>query len=83
MMFRETITVQSETQTNHGNIFCGLNVEQMKVKKGGTHSYHYPLKFLKYSQLRYSTIFSTAYPLSLCDGIINSTIYVSKRENIT
>ena len=43
MLYRETIAVCSEIHTKHINTLCGLNVELLNVKPGGTYEYsnHY------------------------------------------
>jgi hypothetical protein len=40
MLYREIIAVCSETHTKHINTVCGLNVELLNVKSGGTYSSH-------------------------------------------
>ena len=37
MLYREIIAVCSETHTEHINTLCGLNVELLNVKPGGTY----------------------------------------------
>jgi len=44
MLYWEIITVCSEIHTKHINSLCGLNVEFMSVKPGGTFSDHWALK---------------------------------------
>ena len=43
MRYRETIAVCSEVRIEHINAMCGLNVEVLNVKPGGTYEYsnHY------------------------------------------
>jgi len=38
MLCREIIAVYSEIQTKHINTMCGLNLELLNVKPGGTYS---------------------------------------------
>ena len=38
MLYREIIAVYSEIHTKHINILCGLNVELLNVKLGGTYN---------------------------------------------
>jgi hypothetical protein len=44
MLYREIIAVYSEIHTKHINTLCGLNVEFLNVKPGGTYSYRWALK---------------------------------------
>jgi hypothetical protein len=44
MLYREIITVCFEVHTKHINTLCGLNVEFVNVKPGGTYCYHWALK---------------------------------------
>ena len=48
MLYREIITVYSEIHTKHINTLCGLNVELLDVKPGGTYSDHWALKVYIY-----------------------------------
>jgi hypothetical protein len=47
MLYSETIAVCSEIHTKHINTLCGQNVEFLNVKRGGTYSNHWALKFLQ------------------------------------
>jgi hypothetical protein len=38
MLYREIITVYSQTHIKHINTLCGQNVELLSVKPGGTYS---------------------------------------------
>ena len=38
MLYREIIAVFSQIHTKHINTLCGLNVELLNVKPGGTYS---------------------------------------------
>jgi len=40
MLYREIIAVCSEIHTKHLNTVCGLNVESVSVKPGGTKINH-------------------------------------------
>jgi len=40
MLYREIIAVCSKIRTEHINTLCGLNVELLSVKPGGTYSDH-------------------------------------------
>ena len=44
MLYRETIAVCSEIHAKHTNTLCGLNVEFVNVKAGGTYSDHWTLE---------------------------------------
>jgi len=44
MLYREIITVGSQTHTKHINTLCGQNVELVNVKPGGTYSDQWVLK---------------------------------------
>ena len=44
MMYREIIAVCSQIHTKHINTLCGLNVELLHVKAGGTYSDHWILR---------------------------------------
>ena len=44
MLYREIIAVCSEIHTKHINTLCGLNVELLNVKPGGTYSDHWALE---------------------------------------
>jgi hypothetical protein len=39
MLYREIMAVCSQIHTKHINTVCGLNVELLNVKPGGTYSY--------------------------------------------
>jgi hypothetical protein len=41
MLYMEIIAVCSEIHTKHINTLCGLNVEFMNVKPGGTYRDHW------------------------------------------
>jgi len=41
MLYREIMAVCSEIHTKHINTVCGLNVEFVNVKRGGTYSDHW------------------------------------------
>jgi hypothetical protein len=43
MLYREIIAVCSEIHTEHINTLCGLNVELLNVKPGGTYSDYWAL----------------------------------------
>jgi hypothetical protein len=43
-LFREIITVYSENHKKHMNTLCVQNAELLKVKTGGTYSYHCTVK---------------------------------------
>ena len=44
MLYREIIAICSHIHTKHKNKLCGLNVELLNVKPGGTYSYHWALQ---------------------------------------
>jgi len=44
MLYREIIAVCSEIHTKHINTLCGLNVDFVNVKSGGTWSAHWALE---------------------------------------
>jgi len=44
MLCRKIIAVCSQIHTKHINTLCGLNVELLSVKPGGTYSDHWALK---------------------------------------
>jgi hypothetical protein len=44
MLYREIIPVCSQIHTKHINTLCGLNVELLNVKHGGTYSNQLALK---------------------------------------
>ena len=44
MLYRETIAVCSEIHTKYINTMCGLNVELLNVKPGGTYGNHYAVR---------------------------------------
>jgi hypothetical protein len=48
MLYSEIIAVCSEIHTKHINTLCGLNVELLNVKHGGTYSNDWALE-VKYS----------------------------------
>jgi len=43
-LYREIIVVCSQIHMKHINTLCGLNVELLSVKSGGTYSDHWALK---------------------------------------
>ena len=47
MFYKEIIAVCSEIHTKHINTLCGLNVELLTFKPGGTYSYHWTLEGLR------------------------------------
>jgi hypothetical protein len=47
MLFRETVAVYCENQTEHTNTLCGQNAEFWYVKAGGTYSNHWALNDLE------------------------------------
>jgi hypothetical protein len=46
-MCTEIIAVCSEIHVKHINTLCGNNVEVLNVKRDGTYSYHWAIKFKK------------------------------------
>jgi len=44
MLYREKIAVCSEIHTRHINTLCGVNVELLSFKSGGTYIYHWTMK---------------------------------------
>jgi hypothetical protein len=44
MLYREIIAVCSEIRTEHINTVCGLNVELLNDKPGGTYSDYWALQ---------------------------------------
>jgi hypothetical protein len=44
MLFRETVTVYCDNNTEHANTLCGQNSESQYVKDGGTYSNRLALK---------------------------------------
>ena len=44
MLYREIIAVCSEIHIKHINSLCGLDVEFVSVKPGGTYSNHWALE---------------------------------------
>jgi len=44
MLYREIISVCSQSHTRHINTLCGQNVELQNIKPGGTYSDHLALE---------------------------------------
>jgi hypothetical protein len=43
MLLKEIIAVYTENHTKPINILCGQNAEELIIKTGGTHGYHWAL----------------------------------------
>jgi hypothetical protein len=84
MLYRETVAVYCENDTENTYILCGQNAEFWRVKTGGTYSNHWALKGSRVLCCLVSPLNTLFYipvivyllqPLSVCDPVYFLFIY--------